>query len=73
LLLLVGDVDVLAARIRNGEGRFVGRESGSRTVWLIHRNGVELKVVYQRRLGAILTVYAPDMPTRFEKRMGRLS
>lgn len=66
--LTKGDIEALAWRIRRGRGvTFLGSQSSTRSVWLVEHAGLQMKAIYQKRLGAILTFLSMDMVTTAEK------
>lgn len=50
------DLERIIKLIQNKKGRFVRRESNSKTHWLLNYQGQELYVVYSKKTKTILTV-----------------
>ena len=54
-----GQYEQLCADIRNGNGRFLERESLTRTHWLLRINEKPVRVVYEKQLSALATALPP--------------
>ncbi len=67
ITLSLSDYERLVKQIQSNEAQFVARQSSSRSIFLVEHAGVWMKAVYQPGIG-ILTVLAPEMVTRAEKR-----
>jgi hypothetical protein len=66
LHLTMEDLDAMVAKIQSNGAAFIGRESNTRSAWVLEWEGVTMKVVYHSGLKAIATIMSMDMLTRVE-------